>query len=130
MEQLLAFCRRHLHEAQLSPQMVAAHFGISVRTLHLRFEQLGESFNRWLLATRLDACGNALHDPNWRARTIAEVAFRYGFNDLSHFNRTFRSRFAATPRQWRALGGAGAPADFAPAHVTAPLHRGGDATPP
>jgi AraC-like DNA-binding protein len=102
LESLLAFCRQNLHEADLSPPFVATHFGISVRTLHLRFEQFGQSFSRWLLEARLEACGAALRDPNSAGHTISEIAYRCGFNDLSHFNRTFRARFNMTPRQWRA----------------------------
>ena len=101
LEALLAFCRHNMHEPKLSPHLVAAHFGISVRTLHLRFEKLGQSFKRWLLQIRLDACATALCDPAWRGCTISEVAYRCGFNDLSYFNRAFRARFDATPRGWR-----------------------------
>jgi AraC family transcriptional activator of tynA and feaB len=107
LESLLAFCRQHLHEANLSPHFVAAHFRISVRTLHLRFEKLGQSFSRWLLEARLEACGTALRDPHSAGRTICEIAYRCGFNDLSHFNRTFRARFKTTPRGWRTEQGFG-----------------------
>ena len=62
IEALLDFCRRNLHDPALSPDFVATHFGISTRTLHLRFERL-QSFGRWLLDTRLDASSNALRNP-------------------------------------------------------------------
>lgn len=101
LEALLAFCRQNLHDSELTPQRVAAHFGISVRTLHLRFEQIGQTFGRWLLDQRLDACGAALRDERERGSNVSEIAYRWGFNDLSHFNKAFRARFAATPRQWR-----------------------------
>src|SRR5262245_22831261 len=42
IEALLAFCRQHLQDAELTPHVVAAHCGISVRTLHLRFKQIGQ----------------------------------------------------------------------------------------
>jgi len=101
LEALLAFCRRNLHDAELTPSVVAAHLGISVRTLHLRFQMLGESFGRWLLGRRLEACSKALLDPHQMASGISEIAYRWGFNDLSHFNRSFRARFGMSPRQWR-----------------------------
>jgi AraC family transcriptional activator of tynA and feaB len=101
IEALLAFCRQNLSDPELSPRTVAMRFGISVRTLHLRFERLGETFGRWLLDNRLEACGKALRDPHQRAAGISEVAYRWGFNDLSHFNRAFRARFDMTPREWR-----------------------------
>jgi AraC family transcriptional regulator, positive regulator of tynA and feaB len=101
IEALLAFCRQSLHDVELSPQFVADHFGISVRTLHLRFNQIGYTFGRWVLENRLEACRTALHDQNQRALNISEIAYRWGFNDLSYFNKAFRARFNETPRDWR-----------------------------
>ena len=98
---LLGHCRRHLGNPDLSPHMVAAHFGMSVRTLHLRFGQVGQTFGRWLLGQRLEACRAGLRDPNQRTACISEIAYRCGFNDLSHFNKVFRARFDQTPREWR-----------------------------
>jgi AraC-like DNA-binding protein len=80
---------------------VAAHFGISLRTVHLRFELTGQTFRRWLLEQRLDACRAALRDTRQREANISEIAFRWGFNDLSYFNKAFRARFSTTPRAWR-----------------------------
>jgi AraC family transcriptional regulator, positive regulator of tynA and feaB len=101
IEALLAFCRQHLHDADLSPQHAADHLGISIRTLHSRFRQIGQSFNRFLLEHRLEACRAALRDENRRSLNISEIAYRWGFSDLSHFNKMFRARFDMTPREWR-----------------------------
>src|SRR5262249_47304251 len=101
LEALLAFCRQNLHESELTPPRVAAHFGISVRTLRLRFARIGQTFGRWLLEHRLDACGAALRDAGQSETNISEIAYRWGFNDLSYFNKTFRARFATSPRAWR-----------------------------
>jgi AraC family transcriptional activator of tynA and feaB len=101
MEAILVFCRQNLHDPELSPQRVADRFGISVRTLHLRFAQIGETFGRWLLENRLQACSSALRDVNQRGENISDIAYRWGFNDLSHFNKVFRARFDQTPREWR-----------------------------
>ncbi len=98
---LLAYCRQHLHDAELSPQQAADHLGISLRTLHSRFRQIGQSFSRWLLEHRLEACQAALRDDNQRTSNISEIAYRWGFNDLSHFNKAFRAHFGMSPREWR-----------------------------
>jgi len=103
LEAVLAYCRQELNNPQLTPARVAAHFGISLRTLHSRFQQSGQSFGRWLLENRLEACGKTLRNPHFRNDSVSEVAYRWGFNDLSHFNRAFRSRYGLPPRQWRAL---------------------------
>ena len=100
IEALLAFCLQHLHDPALSPQLVADHLRISVRTLHSRFNQIGQTFSHWVLE-RLDACRVALCDPSQRALNISDIAYRWGFNDLSHFNKAFRTRFKLSPRAWR-----------------------------
>jgi AraC-like DNA-binding protein len=101
MEAMLAFCRRELHDPELTPQRVADRLGISVRTLHLRFKQIGQSFTSWLRDERVRACSVALRDQNQRGLKISEIAYRWGFNDLSHFNKSFRARFNLTPTEWR-----------------------------
>ena len=97
---MLAFCRQNLHRTELSPQFVADHFGISLRTLHGRFQKLGTTFGRWLLEARLDSCSVALKDVRQR-RYVSEIAYNCGFNDLSHFNKAFRARFEMSPTEWR-----------------------------
>lgn len=101
LEALLDFCRRNLHNPALTPDIVAAQFGISTRTLHLRFEKMEQTFGRWLLEARLDACSKVLRNPLHAARSISEIAYGCGFNDLSHFNKAFRVRFGVSPSQWR-----------------------------
>jgi AraC family transcriptional regulator, positive regulator of tynA and feaB len=101
IEALLAFCRENLHDGDLSPQQAADHLGISVRTLHSRFRQIGQTFGHWLLENRLQGCSNALRDPNQQTMNISEVAYWWGFNDLSYFNKAFRAHFDMTPREWR-----------------------------
>jgi AraC-like DNA-binding protein len=102
LDAMLAFCRQNLHDAKLSPRFVAAHFGVSVRTLHLRFRTMGQSFGRWLLGARLDACCRALQLPYNRNSPISDIAFRFGFNDLSHFNKAFRAHYGMSPSDWKA----------------------------
>jgi AraC-like DNA-binding protein len=99
IEAVLAFCRDNLHDPELSPQQAADHVGISLRTLHSRFGQIGQTFGRWVLQSRLEACARALREPG--QRTISVIAYRWGFNDLSHFNRAFRAHFDMTPGEWR-----------------------------
>lgn len=102
LEALLDFCRRNLHDPALSPDFVATQFGISTRTLHLRFEKLEQTFGRWLLDARLEAASTALRNPGQYTCSISEIAYSCGFNDLSYFNKSFRTRFGVSPSEWRA----------------------------
>ena len=98
---LRAYCRENLHNPRLSPSLVAGRFCISVRTLHLRFEKLGQTFGSWLLETRLEACAKGLGDPRQHNCSISEIAYNCGFNDLSYFNKTFRDRYGMSPGHYR-----------------------------
>jgi AraC family transcriptional regulator, positive regulator of tynA and feaB len=98
IQAIQAYCRARLSDPDLSPSRVAAHFRISVRTLHLRFEASEQSFGKWLLNCRLDQCHHALLDKAQDARSVSEIAYRFGFGDLSHFTKSFKSRFGNTPR--------------------------------
>ena len=59
------------------------------------------SFGDWVRDERLKACGLALRDRSHDGLNISEIAYRWGFNDLSHFNKSFRARFDRTPTEWR-----------------------------
>jgi AraC-like DNA-binding protein len=95
------FIDRHLADPSLNPAAVAAALGVSVRYLHALFEPAGESVMSYLLRRRLERCRNDLADPARRGRTIADIAFAWGFSDLSHFGRAFKAAFGLTPRDWR-----------------------------
>ncbi len=100
------YAERNLADPALSPATVSAHFRCSTRYLHGLFAEGGESFMRWVLARRLARCRQALLAPELSERTIADIAFRWGFQDLSHFGRAFKAAFGMTPRECRAeVGG-------------------------
>jgi AraC family transcriptional regulator, positive regulator of tynA and feaB len=101
LDALRAYCRQNLHNPRLSPSLVAERFCMSVRTLHLRFGKLGQTFGSWLLETRLDTCAKGLIDPHQHGSSISEIAYDCGFNDLSYFNKTFRDRYGMSPGHYR-----------------------------
>ncbi|MDP9900757.1 helix-turn-helix domain-containing protein [Variovorax ginsengisoli] len=87
-------------DATLSPAKVAQHFHISPRYLHKILEEGGRSFGRILLESRLEHCAKDLRQSG-ATGSISQIAYRWGFNDLSHFSRTFRARFGHSPREFR-----------------------------
>lgn len=100
-EMITSFCRNNLSNSKLSPGFVASYFGISLRTLHVRFEKFGQPFGDWVLERRLESCRQALRDPKQSDESVSEIVYRAGFNDLSHFCRMFKRRFGLTAREWR-----------------------------
>jgi AraC family transcriptional regulator, positive regulator of tynA and feaB len=63
------------------------------------FEETDKTFGQVLLERRLLRCASDL-DVSADTR-ISDVAFRWGFGDISHFNRSFRQRFGFSPRAYR-----------------------------
>jgi len=92
---------RRLREPGLGVAAVAAAIGISERYVHKLFERAGTTFASYLMDRRLDGAARDLKDPAIAGRTIGDIAFDWGFSDLSHFTRRFRHRFGCTPRDWR-----------------------------
>jgi AraC-like DNA-binding protein len=58
----------------------------------------GESPHQRLIGLRLRAAADRLLDT---VEPVTEIAFAVGFNDLSHFNATFRRAFGRPPGVWR-----------------------------
>lgn len=101
LEQMLIMLRRHLADPDLSPGMVAARLGISLRTLHKRFHDADTTFGKWILENRLLACQCAFEDPRHASFTISQIAYGWGFNDLSNFSKAFKARFGVSPTEYR-----------------------------
>lgn len=91
----------HLSSAGLRPAIAAAEAGISVRYANLLLSQEGYSVERYIQHRRLERCRCALEDPKQASRTIGEIAFSWGFSDLSHFGRRFRAEYGYTPGDYR-----------------------------
>ncbi|MBI5132003.1 MAG: helix-turn-helix domain-containing protein [Rhodopseudomonas palustris] len=99
---LKAHIQSHLAEPDLSPSDVAAAFGISPRYVNNLLADEHTSFQRYLLEQRLERCRRDLASPAHAPRQVSEIAFAWGFNDLSHFARVFRARYDVSPRECRA----------------------------
>ncbi|GAA4539294.1 helix-turn-helix domain-containing protein [Pseudonocardia xishanensis] len=103
---------RHLLDAELSPEAIAAAHAVSVRTVYRLFERNGETFRQVVRTRRLDRARQELADGD---RPVAAIAARWGFADASHFSRTFKTAFGVSPRDFRAAtvhaGKRGAPRD-------------------
>lgn len=96
-----AIVRSRLVDPTLSPAQVAAALGISSRYVNKLLAEDGTSFERHVLACRLEQCRRDLEMARLDHRRISEVAFAWGFNDPAHFSRAFRARYGISPREWR-----------------------------
>ena len=99
--EILDFVRCHVADQQLSPKLTAEKFGISVRYLHKLFTCAGTTFRSFVTNERLSRIQCELGASSTRHLPVSELAYRWGFSELSTFNRAFRAYFGCTPTQFR-----------------------------
>ncbi len=85
----------------LSPSVVAAALGISLRYLQDLFRDDETTPSEWMWRRRLEMSRRNLSDPLLMASSISEIAFACGFADLAHFSRRFKAAYGTSPREFR-----------------------------
>lgn len=90
-----------LTEPTLTAEIVAAAAGVSTRYANLVLAEQGTSLSRMILAARLRRCRKALADPQQAHRTLSEIAYGWGFSDMTHFGRAFKKAFGLLPSKYR-----------------------------
>ncbi len=105
IREILDFIDRNISNPDLSPQHAADHLHVSVRYIHKLFAGRGQTFGSHLMARRLDRVRLELVASSCRRHPISVLAYRWGFNDLSTFNRAFKTRFGCPPSVFRTKSG-------------------------
>ncbi|OBZ97551.1 AraC family transcriptional regulator (plasmid) [Pararhizobium polonicum] len=79
----------------------AVHAGMSKRSLRRLCAENGTSPGQMIRDARLQGAKRELAMGATVRKSITDIALGWGFNDISHFNRSFKSAFVCTPSQWR-----------------------------
>ncbi len=95
------FIERNLRNPELDAAMVASGVGMSSRYVNDLLSDEGASLMRYVLRLRLKKCRRELSSRT--GASITEIAFRWGFNDISNFSRSFKQRFGCSPREYRRM---------------------------
>lgn len=98
MAKAKAVIERYLADETLCPERIASVAGTSVRNLHRLFARYETSVGRYILERRLQRCAEAILQSDVK---ITPIALSWGFKDLSHFSRAFKSEFGMSPREYR-----------------------------
>jgi AraC-like DNA-binding protein len=98
----LSYINMHFEAPGLTISAVARNQNVSPRYLQRLIETTGSTFSERVNELRLQRAHALLTDVHNRQDRISDIALRAGFSDIAHFNRSFRRRFGATPRDIRA----------------------------
>jgi AraC family transcriptional activator of tynA and feaB len=98
-----AAIEKHIVDPCLNTKRVAEAAGVSVRTANAALAGDNTSISRLLLERRLARCKAALGDLRQMHRTVSEIAYGWGFSDMTHFGRKFKAAFGMLPSEYRNL---------------------------
>jgi AraC-like DNA-binding protein len=87
----------------LDAQAVADAVGVSVRYANAVLADHDTSIMRLIQARRLARCRYALEDPNQAHRTVSEIAYGWGFSDMTHFGRRFKKAYGILPSEYQII---------------------------
>jgi AraC-like DNA-binding protein len=90
-----------LSDSALDGDAVAAAVGVSVRYANSVLAEENTSIARYIQERRLARCRRALQDPQQAHRSLSEIAYGWGFSDMTHFGRSFRKAYGMLPSVYR-----------------------------
>ncbi|MDX6464317.1 MAG: hypothetical protein QOE55_8014 [Acidobacteriaceae bacterium] len=99
-QRITSFIEKRLDDPELSPVMLSRTHHISTRYLHLIFSERGRTVGAWIKERRLAQCRAELANSS-RDRSVTEIAMNWGFSDVAHFSRSFRSAYGVSPLKFR-----------------------------
>ncbi|WCJ65942.1 helix-turn-helix transcriptional regulator [Agrobacterium tumefaciens] len=102
LEAIKRMIEENLADGSFSIADVAQAEGITPRAIQKLFSRAGTTFSRYVLKRRLALAKTRILADN-AATPISQIVYSVGFNDLSYFNRTFRSRYGISPTDLRRM---------------------------
>lgn len=102
LERGIAYLDRFFSDSSVTTQKVAEALGVSPRQVQRAFALAGTTPTDYLLQKRLEKACQMLSERHRERepKLISTIAYTCGFNDVSYFNRQFRSLFRCAPGQF------------------------------
>ncbi|CAL9334783.1 Transcriptional activator NphR [Streptomyces sp. enrichment culture] len=97
----------NLRDPDLSPARIAAAHRISVRYLHLLFEDQETTVHRLVLRRRVEQCAGEIARRGTATMSLSAVVRAWGFQNVAQFSRSFKAVHGYSFRDWHAGGAAG-----------------------
>lgn len=96
LRKMLHYANANLCDPDLDPDEIAKSGGVSKRTMNRLFGDFGTTPMRWVLRQRINLAAHYMREG--KAQSVTDAAFMVGFNDMSHFSRTFKKIAGASPK--------------------------------
>lgn len=103
LTQIKDYITLNLANPLLSPEYIARNFRISLRYLYNLFENDDATLCQFIMNERLILANKRLLQES-STKSISEIAFDSGFNNVSHFCKIFKKKYNVTPSELRGAG--------------------------
>ncbi|WP_295642054.1 helix-turn-helix domain-containing protein [uncultured Methylibium sp.] len=90
-----------LGDPGLTVDGIAHALNCSRRQLYNAFAEEPDGVAGYILRRRLEACRRSFDDRANEQRSITDIAFAFGFSNMAHFSRVFRSHLGLSPSDYR-----------------------------
>lgn len=91
----------HIADSDLTINQIAIRQGVSSQYIRSLFRTEKTTFSEYVTKLRLQRINCKLRNPLYANYSISTLAFDMGFNNLSWFNRAFKTHFGITPTELR-----------------------------
>jgi len=93
--------QKHCCDSELNPEVISQAVGLSVRYINHLFNAEETSLMRYVTQQRLALVHRHLSSKRYVHCSITELAMQFGFNNMAHFSRVFKTKYGMSPRQFR-----------------------------
>lgn len=100
-QRIMRFARENLGDSSLDGNSIAKAVNLSPRHVYQIFDGEDKPLMRWVWSERLARCRRDLEQSALKSRSIGEIAYQWGFSNVSHFSRAFKAEFGQSPRDYR-----------------------------
>jgi signal transduction histidine kinase/DNA-binding response OmpR family regulator len=101
LQQVTKIVYRELNNPEFLPNGLANEMCLSVSQLKRKLRDLsGVNYSSFIMQARLNKAKKLLKNSD---KTVSEIAYECGFNDLGYFSRSFKNMFGFAPSQYQRL---------------------------
>lgn len=101
LEQIQNSILDNLHDSGFDIHKVAQQFQISTRYVSKLFQSQETTFGQFILLNRLQKSKAVLQSTSHQMYTIQQIAYSFGFTDMSYFAREFKRLYGVKPSEIR-----------------------------
>ena len=100
-DEIKRYVEQHLADPLLSIGQIAEVHRISKRYLHWLFRSDPMTLNEFIIFRRLEHCRNDLLNVERAHLHVSQIAYTWGFANVSHFSKRYRALFNESPTETR-----------------------------